>query len=65
MPHQAFRVGERAYGLQFHVELGPDQHPMLAAQMPADVAPTLEQLEAIHASGRAMLTRFFDLADHH
>lgn len=61
-PHQAFRVGARAYGLQFHVEvdetLAEAWRPILPAGVdlpPADVA-------RVSAVGRRVLGRFVDVA---
>jgi GMP synthase (glutamine-hydrolysing) len=39
-PHQAFRVGERAWGLQFHIETTPE----LVRDWAADDAPRLAEL---------------------
>lgn len=35
---QAFRVGERAWGLQFHIEVGPDEVATFVESFPADAA---------------------------
>lgn len=59
--HQAFRVGERAYGLQFHVELGPRDLPMLQAHMNPARVPTTEELAAVEREGRGVLDRFASL----
>ena len=57
-PHQAFRVGERAWGLQFHVETTPELVRQWAAEdagplaeIGYDVEAALEgwDLEARHA----------------
>src|SRR2546421_362973 len=56
--HQAFLVGDRAYGLQFHLELGPGQLPELAAHLPAGRVPTLDHLRRTAAVGERVLTRF-------
>lgn len=62
-PHQAFRYGELAYGLQFHVE--PDAETWTAWQphLPA-VATSIpyERKNAIEQAGRKILSNFFDLA---
>jgi GMP synthase-like glutamine amidotransferase len=61
-PCQALRVGEVAYGLQFHVELSRADHGMLAAEMPPGTAPSPEQLDAVAAAGAGVLDRFVDRA---
>ena len=38
-PHQAFRVGDNAYGLQFHVELTAAELPVLREHMPKGTVP--------------------------
>ncbi len=55
---QAFRTG-RAYGLQFHLELGPAQGPDLRAHLPSGTHVGQRLLELIEASGAAVLDRFF------
>ena len=60
--HQAFRVGTNAYGLQFHVELGPAQLPVLQGHMNPARVPTEAELAAVAAAGRGVLERFVDLA---
>ncbi len=61
-PNQAFRVGDRAYGLQFHIEiddtLAESWRPLLpdgATLPPADVA-------RVETVGRRILRRFVDIA---
>ena len=52
----------RAYGLQFHVELGRRDLPMLRERMnPARVA-SVEALEAVEGVGMPLLDRFLDTA---
>lgn len=61
-PHQAFRSGARAYGLQFHVEV---DHRLAAAWRPflpegiGVEGPALAEVEAV---GRRMLGRFVAVA---
>lgn len=61
-PHQAFRWGRRAYGLQFHVEVDGELarawRPFLPAG-PALEGPALAEVEAV---GRRLLRRFVTLS---
>ncbi|SEM50001.1 GMP synthase-Glutamine amidotransferase [Rhodococcus maanshanensis] len=57
-PHQAFRVGENAYGLQFHVELTAAELPVLREHMPTGTAPDADQLAEIEAVGRTIIGAF-------
>ena len=62
-PHQAFRLGERAYGLQFHLEVDRDLARSWAEHLPTGVTladPARLQAEAI---GRRALEAFFAAAD--
>ncbi len=62
-PHQAFRVGSRAYGLQFHVEVDRALAAGWRAHLPRGVEIG-EQAEAdVERSGRATLAAFFELAE--
>lgn len=61
--HQAFRVGKRTYGLQFHLEVDRDLARAWRKHLPAGVTladPAHRQAEAI---GRRALEAFFALAD--
>jgi GMP synthase-like glutamine amidotransferase len=60
-PHQAFRVGERAWGLQFHVELDAALAAAWAPHLPAGVQIPQAHRQAVEDAGRAVLGRFFDL----
>jgi GMP synthase-like glutamine amidotransferase len=60
-PHQAFRVGERAWGLQFHVELDAALAAAWAPHLPAGVQIPEADRQAVEDAGRAVLGRFFDL----
>lgn len=61
--HQAFRLGEQAYGIQFHLEITPELVQRWVAESPqVEPAPILEGL-AQHAEpaaqlGRTVLTRW-------
>jgi GMP synthase-like glutamine amidotransferase len=52
---QAFRAGARAYGLQFHVELGPRDLPTLQAHMNPARVPTRDELADVERAGRPLL----------
>jgi GMP synthase-like glutamine amidotransferase len=62
-PHQAFRFGRCAYGLQFHVE--PDSNTWTAwrAHLPAAlIAEANRRSAALEEVGKGLIARFFDLA---
>jgi GMP synthase (glutamine-hydrolysing) len=61
-PHQAFRVGERAYGLQFHVEVNRQLADAWREHLPAGVTLTESSLAQTEAVGRKALDAFFSLA---
>jgi GMP synthase (glutamine-hydrolysing) len=61
-PHQAFRIGRAAYGLQFHVELREIDLPMMLAYMPPATAPEATHLTEVEGVGRKFLRRFLALA---
>jgi GMP synthase (glutamine-hydrolysing) len=66
-PHQAFRVGAAAWGVQFHPEASPDTVMRWAAPLPDDdKAAVSEQLRAradeAMAGGRALARGFASLA---
>jgi GMP synthase (glutamine-hydrolysing) len=61
-PNQAFRVGTRAYGLQFHVEADPEWGDDVRAHWPADIPLRDEDLVRVSQSGRPILDAFFALA---
>jgi GMP synthase-like glutamine amidotransferase len=61
-PHQAFRVGTRAWGLQFHIELDRDLAREWSEVLPRGSSPTEPQRAAIEKTGRGVLNRFFELA---
>jgi len=60
--HQAFRFGDRAWGLQFHIELDQALAREWAAVLPRGASPTEPQRAAIEKTGRGVLNRFFELA---
>lgn len=61
-PHQAFRVGERAYGLQFHVEVNRQLADAWREHLPAGVTLPESSLALTEAVGRPALEAFFSLA---
>lgn len=61
-PHQAFRVGRLAYGLQFHIEVDEELAAGWAPHLPATVSLDTTACNAIAAAGTKVLTRFFDIA---
>lgn len=60
--HQAFRLGDRAWGLQFHIELDQGLAREWAAVLPRGAIPSESQRAAIEKTGRGVLNRFFELA---
>lgn len=58
--NQAFRIGSRVYGLQFHVEIGREAARAIAPHLPAGVDFTEEQQGEIERSGIPVISRFFD-----
>jgi GMP synthase (glutamine-hydrolysing) len=61
-PHQAFRSGQRAYGLQFHVELTPALAEGWRSHLPAGVTIGADDADRISAQGRPLVARFIALA---
>ena len=62
--HQAFRVGSRAWGLQFHIEIDQALAREWSEVLPRGATPTEPQRAAIEKTGRGVLNRFFELARH-
>jgi GMP synthase-like glutamine amidotransferase len=60
-PHQAFRIGDQAYGLQFHVEVGPDQAAEWAPPWPG-VTLSDAGLHRAATVGRRLVTRYLAVA---
>lgn len=56
---QAFSVGGRAYGLQFHIELDRALAREWASVLPAGVRLDEKRRAAVEPTGRAILHRFF------
>ena len=61
-PHQAFRFGKRAYGLQFHIEVDRELAEDWRAHLPGGVTLPAASLAQTEAIGRRALDAFFDLA---
>jgi GMP synthase-like glutamine amidotransferase len=61
--HQAFRVGKRAYGLQFHLEVDRDLARAWRKHLPAGVTLPDTSLTQLQAVGQRALDGFFDLGD--
>ena len=57
-PHQAFRYGERAYGLQFHVEITPPLAAQWRPHLPPGVSMPAVAVAHINAVGRGLIERF-------
>ena len=60
--NQAFRVGRRAYGLQFHVEIDAALLDGFAPHLPPDVHLDRRHAADVERVGRHALHRFFALA---
>lgn len=61
--NQAFRFGERAYGLQFHVEIGREAAESILPHLPDHVRFDEADRIAIEAAGIPVISRFFDIAN--
>jgi GMP synthase (glutamine-hydrolysing) len=59
-PHQAFRWGDRAYGLQFHVEVSHDLAAVWRPHLPEGVELDGARLTEVETVGRRLLRRFVD-----
>jgi GMP synthase-like glutamine amidotransferase len=60
--NQAFRVGTKAYGFQFHVELTPELVAGFTPHFPYGVAVGDDELGRIASAGRGIFERFFNVA---
>ena len=60
--NQAFRFGELAYGFQFHVEVDRELAEGWREHLPAGLDVDEAGRGRVERSGRAILSRFFDLA---
>lgn len=60
--NQAFRVGSKAYGLQFHVELDTALAAGLAPHLPIDIQIPEEHRAEVERTGRRVLAAYFQTA---
>jgi GMP synthase-like glutamine amidotransferase len=60
--NQAFRVGPRAYGLQFHVEVTANLVGHWASHLPSDVFIRASDVAHVSRAGVGLLSRFVALA---
>lgn len=60
--NQAFRIGDRAYGFQFHVEVDRGLAEEWASRLPGDINIDERTRTAVEQGGRRIISAFFDLA---
>ena len=60
-PHQAFRIGDRAYGLQFHLEVDAALADAWRRMLPDGVALGADDVARVEDVGRRVLRRFVDV----
>jgi GMP synthase-like glutamine amidotransferase len=60
-PHQAFRVGTRAYGLQFHVEVDAQLADTWRPLLPDGISLPEADVQRIETAGKRILRRFVDV----
>jgi GMP synthase (glutamine-hydrolysing) len=60
-PHQAFRVGTTAYGLQFHVEVDEALAEAWRSHLPPEVVLHPAEVTQLETVGRRLLTRYVDV----
>jgi GMP synthase (glutamine-hydrolysing) len=61
-PHQAFRLGRRVYGLQFHVEVDAALAESWRPLLPDGVTLSGGDVARVEDTGRRLLRRFVDVA---
>jgi GMP synthase-like glutamine amidotransferase len=61
-PNQAFRAGEHAWALQFHVEVDAALADAWAPMLPAGVELDADDVARLEGPGRAVVRRFLELA---
>ena len=61
--NQAFRVGDNAYGLQFHVEVTGALVAHWAPHLPPDVFVRAADVAHVSRAGEGLVRRFVALAD--
>lgn len=59
-PHQAFRWGDRVYGLQFHVEVDPALAHQWRPHLPVGADLNRSGVARVESVGRRLLRRFVD-----
>ena len=62
-PEQAFRLGPRAYGLQFHVEVDAEWVDGARDRLPPALELDPRRLADVEVEGRAVLSRWLRLAE--
>ena len=62
-PQQAFRVGRRAYGLQFHCEVDESLAAAWRPFLPSSVRLDPAHVRRVSAVGERLIARFLDLAE--
>ena len=60
-PHQAFRIGTRVYGLQFHVEVDEELAAAWRPQLPDGVTLDATAVARVAGVGRRILQRFVEV----
>jgi len=58
--NQAFRVGARAYGFQFHVEVNIGLAEAWAPHLPSNISIEIPHRAKVERAGRRILGRFFE-----
>jgi GMP synthase (glutamine-hydrolysing) len=61
-PNQAFRYGDRVYGLQFHLEVDDEVAACWAPDLPAGVSLDGPDRAPVEEAGRRVFGRFIELA---
>ena len=59
--NQAFRYGDRVYGLQFHLEVDDEVAAAWAPDLPAGVTLDGPERGAVEVTGRRVFARFLEL----
>jgi GMP synthase (glutamine-hydrolysing) len=59
---QAFRIGDRAYGLQFHVEIDEAAVTVMEPHLPTGMTLDRRHLALVQRAGAQVLDRFFAVA---
>ncbi len=59
-PNQAFRVGGRAYGFQFHLEVDRSLYEAWIPRLPQGTAMDATLLPSVERAGRSVFRKFFE-----